>query len=82
MSKRKASVSIANSRTRKTLNMPFSFSSNSTDTKRSQVSDKLLAPGGSIRKTLTQDEHWPIETTKIEPQFQLHYWATENKYRA
>ena len=66
-SKSKASVSIANSRTRRTLYMPFPVSSNSTDTKSSRLSDKLLAPDALLRKRLTQGEHWPIETTKTEP---------------
>ena len=73
--KSKASVSMANSITRRTVHMPLVVSSNITYIKRSRVLDKSLAPDVLLRKRLTQGKYWPIKILKKEAQLQLHYWS-------
>ena len=65
-SNRKSSIPIANPIIRRTLNMPFLVSSNSTDIKCPKVSEKFLDPGGFIRKRLTQAKYCPIKMTRTE----------------
>ena len=47
------------------------------------MTDDSLAPDGELRICLRRGDHWPIShQDKKEPRCQLHYWATDTKYRA
>ena len=81
-SKNKAYVFIANSRTRRTLDISLSVPSKRRETKSLQVSKKSLDPDCFLRKRLTQGKHWTIETMKTKPRWKLHCWAIGKKYRA
>ena len=48
-----------------------------------RITDDSLSPDGALRIRLQRDEHCHMANQeRKEPQYQLHYWATDIKHRA
>lgn len=50
--------------------------------KRTQVSDTTLHPeDGKLKRRLEAGDHWPLPNVVKDPICQMHFWATQKKYR-
>ena len=49
---------------------------------RTQVSDTTLHPeDGKLKRRLEAGDHWPLPNVVKDPICQMHFWATQKKYR-